>query len=182
MTAEQLTQVMSTLSVQDSEQLEELIGCARYGELEEIQTLVKSSEPEKAKVLLSHQDEYGKTPLHMAAANGHLDVVEYLITVISPGAVNTQNEQGNTALHWAAMNGHTQVVETLITKGKADHKIKNVAGHTALIEAQIHEREKVVAWMLINTELDEDPKENNDDDDDSESSSSDSDIPNPVSS
>lgn len=53
-----------------------------------------------------------------------LDVIEYLISIISPEAVNIQNEQGNTALHWAATNGHAKAVECLITKGKADYKVK----------------------------------------------------------
>lgn len=73
MTAEQhISEHMANLSVQDSEHLEELIECARYGELEEIQAVVQTSGPEKAKLLLSHKGDYGKTPLHMAAANGHL--------------------------------------------------------------------------------------------------------------
>jgi len=55
--------------------------------------------------------------------NPLLDVVEYLITIISPEAINIQNDQGNTALHWAATNGHAKVVETLITKGKANYKV-----------------------------------------------------------
>lgn len=54
-----------------------------------------------------------------------IDVVEYLISIISPEAVNIQNDQGNTALHWAATNGHAKVVETLITKGKADYKVQS---------------------------------------------------------
>lgn len=54
-----------------------------------------------------------------------IDVVEYLISIISPEAVNIQNDQGNTALHWAATNGHAKVVETLVTKGKADYKVQN---------------------------------------------------------
>lgn len=54
-----------------------------------------------------------------------IDVVEYLISIISPEAVNIQNDQGNTALHWAATNGHAKVVETLINKGKADYKVQN---------------------------------------------------------
>ncbi|KAG0370563.1 hypothetical protein BGX24_001985 [Mortierella sp. AD032] len=167
MTAEQhISEHMANLSVQDSEHLEELIECARYGELEEIQAVVQTSGSEKAKVLLSHKGDYGKTPLHMAAANGHLDVVEYLITIISPEAINIQNDQGNTALHWAATNGHAKVVETLITKGQADYKLKNASGHSAMLEAELNEREQVVAWMLINTELEEDVKEGNDNDDD----------------
>ncbi|KAG0291083.1 hypothetical protein BGZ97_005988 [Linnemannia gamsii] len=98
----------------------------------------------------------------------HIDVVEYLITIISPEAVNIQNDQGNTALHWAATNGHAKVVETLISKGKADYKLKNAAGHTAMLEAELNEREQVVAWMLINTELEEEIKEGNDDEDEDE--------------
>lgn len=54
-----------------------------------------------------------------------IDVVEYLMSIISPEAVNIQNDQGNTALHWAATNGHAKVVETLVTKGKADYKVQN---------------------------------------------------------
>ncbi|KAF9405437.1 hypothetical protein BGZ94_003543 [Podila epigama] len=166
-----ITQQLAGLSVQETELLEELIECARYGELEEIQAVVATSGPEKAKQLLSHQGEFGKTPLHMAAANGHIDVIEYLISIIPSEAVNIQNEQGNTALHWAATNGHLKAVEALITKGKADNKIKNAAGHTAILEAEMHEHEKVVAWMLINTEPEEEPQQANDDDDDDEEDS-----------
>ncbi|KAG0045982.1 hypothetical protein BGZ83_008816 [Gryganskiella cystojenkinii] len=168
MTADHLTQKLSTLSVEDQDHLEELIECARYGELEEIQAVVQSQGLDKAKVLLSHQGDYGKTPLHMAAANGHLDVVEYLITIIPAEAVNTQNEQGNTALHWAATNGHLKVVEALVTKGKADYKLKNAAGHSAMMEAELQECEQVVAWLLINTEPDEELQEAGDDDDEEE--------------
>ncbi|KAF9434689.1 hypothetical protein BGZ76_007616 [Entomortierella beljakovae] len=164
--SEQLVQGLSALSVQDAENLEELIECARYGELEEIQAVVNSSGPEKAKFLLSQQGEYGKTPLHMASANGHIDVVEYLLTIISPEAVNIQNEQGNTALHWAAINGHVNVVEALINKGKADYKIKNEVGRTAKFEALILERDDVAAWIEKNTE--EEEPENGDDDDEDE--------------
>ncbi|KAF9379874.1 hypothetical protein CPB97_008706 [Podila verticillata] len=170
---EHITQQLASLSVQESELLEELIECARYGELEEIQAVVTTSGPEKAKQLLAHQGEFGKTPLHMAAANGHLDVIEYLISIISPEAVNIQNEQGNTALHWAATNGHAKAVECLITKGKADYKLKNAAGHTAMLEAEIHEREQVVAWMLINTEPEEELQQANGDDSDEEEESDD---------
>lgn len=42
-----------------------------------------------------------------------------------------------------------------------------------MLEAEMSEREQVVAWMLINTELEEDVKEGNDDDEDEDESSSD---------
>uniref|UniRef100_A0A7N2KMP0 Uncharacterized protein n=1 Tax=Quercus lobata TaxID=97700 RepID=A0A7N2KMP0_QUELO len=53
--------------------------------------------------------------LHMAAANGHLDVVEYLI---NRGVdLNAINEEKNTPLHWACLNGHIEVVKKLILAG-----------------------------------------------------------------
>ncbi|KAF9352954.1 hypothetical protein BGX34_011891 [Mortierella sp. NVP85] len=199
-TEEQLTQNLAALSVQDSEELEELMACARYGELEEIQDQVKASGLEKIQRLLLHKGEYGRTPLHMAAANNHaegpkwklvakksegkksneelsclsfhhLDIVEYLITIIPPEAINIQNDEGNTALHWAATNGHEDVVKLLITKGKANHKIKNKAGHAAQTEAELHDHNQVVTWLLNNTEPIEETKDN--DDGSSSSSSSD---------
>lgn len=86
--AEHITQQLASLSVQESELLEELIECARYGELEEIQAVVTTSGPEKAKHLLAHQGEFGKTPLHMAAANGHLGKIGL------HGLVNRIHENG----------------------------------------------------------------------------------------
>lgn len=82
MSADHIAQKMSTLSVQDQDHLEELIESARYGELEEIQAVVEAKGLEKAKGLLSHQGDYGKTPLHMAAANGHLGKGRDLLGVV----------------------------------------------------------------------------------------------------
>lgn len=44
-----------------------------------------------------------------------------------------------------------------------------------MLEAELNEREQVVAWMLINTELEEDVKEGNDDDEEDEDDESSSD-------
>ena len=41
-----------------------------------------------------------------------------------------------------------------------------------MMEAEMNERENVVAWMLINTELEEELKEGNDDDDEEDDESS----------
>ena len=71
------------------------------------------SNPSFASLLLNFVDEYGKTALHIAAANGNLKLVTWLLSL---GAVQCPNESGNTPLHWAALNGHMEVSQTLVHK------------------------------------------------------------------
>ena len=66
----------------------------------------------------------------MAAANGHLPVVKYLILLLEKDDVKqlleAKNENGNTALHWASYNGHLEVVEYLVEEVNADPFIKTI--------------------------------------------------------
>uniref|UniRef100_A0A663FKD5 Uncharacterized protein n=1 Tax=Aquila chrysaetos chrysaetos TaxID=223781 RepID=A0A663FKD5_AQUCH len=62
-----------------------------------------------------------ETLLHVAAANGHLTIMEYLI---SKGAkIDVKDKKGRTPLHGAAEKGHAESAEVLIEKG-ADFSIK----------------------------------------------------------
>jgi len=47
-------------------------------------------------------------------------------------------------------------------------QLRNAAGHTPIIEAEYQQREQVVAWLLINTEPDEELQDGDDDDEDDE--------------
>lgn len=87
--------------------------------------------------------------VHMAAGNGHLELVAYLLTLVKEpkNFVNLQNDSGNTALHWAAYNGHLPVVEVLVEKG-ADVFLKNSCGHDSMYEAHANSQEEVENWML----------------------------------
>ncbi|WCR53196.1 MAG: Actin-binding protein [Wolbachia endosymbiont of Ctenocephalides orientis wCori] len=50
------------------------------------------------------KDKYGRTPLHLAALRGHLDVVKSLI---EKGAdAKAEDKHGHTPIHLAAENGH----------------------------------------------------------------------------
>lgn len=79
--------------------------------------------------------------LHMATANGHLDIVEYLIK--NGADLNACNLEKNTPLHWACLNGHSEVVRVLIVGG-ADATILNSHERTPMDEAVSRGKMEVV--------------------------------------
>ena len=108
--------------------------------------------------------------LHYPAANGNLEVIQYLLEMTRPSEtagehattvdksapelVNHKNVSGNTPLHWAGMNGHLEVVKVLVAAG-ADAKITNEAGRDAVVETEMSSKEEAKAcaeWMLKNCE------------------------------
>lgn len=106
--------------------------------------------------------------LHYPAANGNLQLVEFLLAKLGEtqtqpqtqtngsngttaiSLVNHQNVNGNTPLHWAALNGHLEVVKALVKAG-ADPTIVNEAGKDAVVEAEYSAKESAAecaAWLL----------------------------------
>ncbi|KAM4708058.1 ankyrin repeat and death domain-containing protein 1B isoform 2-T2 [Discoglossus pictus] len=57
-------------------------------------------------------DKNGRRAFHLAAENGHLEMINNLLSMDLFTAEKDKN--GNTALHLAAMNGHSPVVDVLI--------------------------------------------------------------------
>ena len=70
------------------------------------------------------KDNLGETPLHMAAANGHINVVKILATKIN--TLNVVNNVGRTPLHMAAFNGQAKIVEFLVSKVDDPNPIDNI--------------------------------------------------------
>lgn len=100
----------------------EIVDFARYGELQIMEELLRLDLLHKLKEAV---DERGNTALHMASANGHREVVEFILMAVAADTtfVNKKNEKGNTALHWACLNGHSAVAELLLAHG-ADHTVQ----------------------------------------------------------
>jgi len=66
------------------------------------------------------EDKKGQGPLHIAVLEGHIDVVEMLISKgsdVNKALSRFSMDYGYTPLHLAAHLGHMEVAELLITKG-----------------------------------------------------------------
>ena len=96
---------------------------ARDGKIEAVKQHLEAGTDVNAK-----DDEWGMTPLFMAAGIGHKKIVELLLA--NGAEVNAKNDGGVTPLHNAAIQGHKEIVELLIAKG-ADVNAKNQWGRAA---------------------------------------------------
>ncbi|KAI5956684.1 YAR1 [Candida theae] len=132
------------------EEMDIIMSEARAGELESLKEIF--AEIPKESLLDIKDDMTLATPVHMAAANGHLETLQYLLSIIPKqdaiSLAKVKNETGNTALHWAAYNGHLEVVKLLVENYEADAFEKNEAGHDSIYEAENNGKVDVENWFL----------------------------------
>jgi ankyrin repeat protein len=88
----------------------------------------------------------GNTALHLAARNGHEDIVGFMLSK-GKSDINAQNNNGWSALIWAAMGGHTQVVDVLC-KASVNYNLADADGRTALMWAARHGHTGAVGHLL----------------------------------
>ncbi len=67
----------------------------------------------KHNVLPNQADDFGNTPLHLAAFNGYNNIIELLIQY---GAEPKWNQSGYLPIHYAASGGNVQTVELLVNE------------------------------------------------------------------
>ena len=77
------------------------------------------------------RDESGRTPLHIACKNGHIDVSEYLILECGCDKEAIDNEQ-NTPLFTACWNNQTAMVKHLVSRFGCKSDIRDTKGLTPL--------------------------------------------------
>lgn len=89
-------------------------------------------------------DEYGRSGIFMAAANGHTEIVKLLVESGAPATA--KNAEGSTPLHWACLNGHVEIVGYLLDKG-AKLSVCNKQGKTPFDEALLRNQKKVLDFL-----------------------------------
>ena len=77
------------------------------------------------------KDSHGRTPLHNAVRNNHLEVVRYLINEQHCDPM-TRDNKGDTPLHIACKHRHPHIVQYLLSTGKVDPLAKNKKGKTPI--------------------------------------------------
>lgn len=130
---------------------EEFLEAARYGELTDLELMFGHERLRELIDFPSLVDESsGSSSLMFAAANGHIDCVEFLANQVSV-SINQKNNNGNTALHWASLNGHSDCVQFLISRS-ADVTASNMFGKTPFDEAMARDH-KDCCELLVKEEV-----------------------------
>lgn len=97
--------------------------------------------------LVSVRDNDGNTPLGIAAAEGHKEIAETLLS--NAAEINSTNSKGFTPLHCAATLGRTELVRLLLTK-KAEVNPRDKGGATPLHFAAFAGHKGAAELLLAN--------------------------------
>ncbi|XP_077991580.1 transient receptor potential cation channel subfamily A member 1-like [Glandiceps talaboti] len=115
---------------------------ARYGRFQTCRRLLDSS---MGPHIINDTDGEGMTALHLAAYNGQVKVVRYLMR---KGALLHRDHNGRTPLHLAAMGGYTNTMMLLL--GTHAHLLDQVddEGNTAIHLASKESHANAVTYLL----------------------------------
>ena len=93
------------------------------------------------------KDDARNTPLHFAAYNGHLEIVNYLTTEMFSDPMS-KSKYGETPLHYACENGHLNIAQYLIREKCCNPSCENNDGNTLLHYACQYNHTHIVQYLL----------------------------------
>lgn len=82
--------------------------------------------PKMSGIRIHLYDNHEDTLLHVAAREGHLPIVEFLIK--NGTKVDVRNRRKQTSLHLAAHNGHNKIIDYLLTNGANIEAVEDEGG------------------------------------------------------
>ncbi|KAM5314416.1 transient receptor potential cation channel subfamily A member 1 isoform 2-T2 [Glossophaga mutica] len=80
----------------------------------------------KKRKKLNKCDDANPSPLHCAAEEGHVELMEMILNDSSCEVLNVMDHYGNTPLHWAARKNQVESVKFLLNKG-ANPNLRNIS-------------------------------------------------------
>ncbi|MFH1940642.1 MAG: ankyrin repeat domain-containing protein [bacterium] len=110
------------------------------GDLETVKRLIEENSE-----LVNSRNSTGRFPLEMAAQNGQIDIVRFLL---EKGADVNLNRGGATALHMAALYGGKTELITLLLENGADMNAQTEDGNTPLNLAVIGKQKEIAELLL----------------------------------
>lgn len=112
-----------------------LHGLAKEGKLAEMQAHGMSG------INLLYNDQHSRTPLHLAAYYGHLEVVDAILTVC-PDACNRQAQDGFLPAHFAAQQGHLECLRRLVREQTTNEEGETRVGAVRRLMGRLVKGEK----------------------------------------
>lgn len=128
------------------EVLDELHACARFGEIDDLKMMVEGDDTGPL-FDVNGKDDSGNTAVHKAAANGHVDMLKYLLELKADYALN---DNGIGPLSWAVLNNQKDAVKFLIDNysSKINVVAKPTLGKSIVSLAHDCEDQEVCFWLF----------------------------------
>lgn len=132
--------VLGLLAMTRSAGAAEIHAAAQAGDLARVRELAGANRSQ-----LTAVDENGATPLHLAAAGGHLELVRWLLESGAPP--DATDGGGNTPLQGATLAGRLEVARLLLDRGAA-LELEDDYDNTALMYAAFADQPALVELLL----------------------------------
>jgi ankyrin repeat protein len=93
---------------------------------------------------IDEYNKYGQTPLHLAAGEGHMELVKFLLS--HKPKLTAHDHAGNTVLHQAAWSGNVPLVQFLLDQ-KMDSAVTNNIGETLVHTAAANDNVDMIRLL-----------------------------------